>query len=37
MKKIFLFLLLVSAAVSGFAIEEQPRVAVVPFNAIGVS
>ena len=37
MKKILILLLMFSAALSCFAIEEQPRIAVVPFNAIGVS
>ena len=36
-KATIILLLMLSAAISSFAIEEQPRVAVVPFNAIGVS
>ena len=37
MKKIFVVLFLVIITVSVFAVDEQPRIAVVPFNAIGVS
>ena len=37
MKKIFIILLMISAVLPCFAVDEQPRVAVVPFNAIGVS
>ena len=37
MKKIFVVLFLVIITVSVSAVDEQPRIAVVPFNAIGVS